>query len=74
MFGKGLASVISVECPLCGSRLDDLDPPVNVHGLAQVTARCHRCHTEQVLEIDSWRGETRVTGIRNSPWTPPGQR
>ena len=67
----GIAGITSIECPSCSRRLRDYDAPTFLSGLVRVTARCHGCLTEQVLEIDHWRGGASVRAVSHVPWALP---
>jgi hypothetical protein len=67
----GIAGIAAIDCPSCGRPLQDYDAPEPLLGLTRLNARCHHCRTEQLLEIDHWRGETSVRSVSNSPWAEP---
>ena len=60
-----IAGITSIDCPSCGGKLRDYDPPEPWKGLMRATARCHVCLTEHQFEIDHWRGETHVWAVKN---------
>jgi len=60
-----IAGITSIDCPSCGHKLRDYEPPEPWKGLMHVTVRCHACLTEHQLEIDRWRGETHVRAVTN---------
>ena len=65
----GLPGITSIECPGCGTRLQDYDAPHKVNGFIRLLARCHKCRTQQLLEVDQGEFVTSVVSIARSAWS-----
>lgn len=70
MRSPNVPGISGIECPSCAQPLHDFDAATMRAGMVLLTARCPHCHTEQRLEIDTWRGETNVHSAGHVPWPP----